>query len=195
MTDNHGDVPLAAPEDSSNTWYQKYILTWRVHRRNSQWNIPQGIAVRKQSFVTKTMPVYGLLMTTILSSFLLYGINQPPFIDHSFYNFISEHRSSVQAILSLLASVFGFAHLYVFTSVINFSTRILLMQYAPSLDRLKWWKALATKSIDLTLPLGFLLPVIAVFALTLLPAFLWTGALTPNLVSRDGSYFSELLIL
>ena len=147
--------------------------------------MPQGIAVGKQSFFGKILPVPGLILTTILSAVIVYGINQPPFIDNDLYDFVSLHRSSVQAILSLLTSVLSFAHLYVLTSVVNFSTRILLTQWAPTLDRLKWWKALSNRNIDLALPLTFLAPLTVVCALTLGVGSLWTGALTPNLVSRN----------
>ena len=147
--------------------------------------MPQGIALGKQSFFGKILPVPGLIVTTILSSAILYGIDQPPFIDSDFYDFVSTHRSSVQAILSLLTSVLSFAHLYVLTSVINFSTRILLTQSAPTLDRLNLWKALSNKSIDLALPFAYLAPLTVVSALTLGVGSLWTGALTPNLVSRN----------
>ena len=167
------------------TWFQKYLYTWQYHAAQDGWNMPQGIAVGKQSFFGKILPVPGLIVTTILSTVILYGVCQAPFIDNDFYDFISTHRSSVQASLSLLASIFTFAHLYVLSSVINFSTRILLTQWAPTLDRLKWWKALSTMSIDVALPFTFLAPLAIVWALALGVGSLWTGALTPNLVSRN----------
>ena len=169
----------------SKTWFQKYMHSWQYHKTQTGWNMPQGIAVGKQSFFGKILPVPGLIITTVLSAVILYGIDRPPFIDNDFYNFVSIHRSSVQASLSFLTSVFGFAHLYVLTSVINFSTRILLTQWAPTLDRLELWRALSTKSIDLALPFSLLGPLTVVWALTLGVGSLWTGALTPNLVARN----------
>ena len=71
------------------------------------------------------------------------------------------------------------------TSVINFSTRILLTQSAPTLDRLELWRAFSNKSIDLALPLNLLAPLTVVWALTLGVGSLWTGALTPKLVSTN----------
>lgn len=186
MANGHGEAvhaPMKAYEPK--TWFQKYIHSWQYHKAQTGWNMPQGIAVGKQSFFGKILPVPGLVITTFLSAAVLYGIDQPPFIDNDFYDFVSTHRSSIQAILSLLTSVFGFAHLYVLTSVINFSTRILLTQWAPTLDRLKMWRALSNKSIDLALPFAFLAPLTVVWALALGVGSLWTGALTPNLVSRN----------
>ncbi|MCJ1472193.1 hypothetical protein MMC13_000840 [Lambiella insularis] len=69
--------------------------------------------------------------------------------------------------------------------MINFSTRVLLRQYAPSLDRLQWWKALTGKKIDNNLPLRFLILAALFFGVTIIPANLWTGALTPVLVTRE----------
>ena len=169
----------------SKPWFQRYMHSWQYHKAQTGWNMPQGIAVGKQSFFGKILPVPGLIITTVLSAIILYGIDQPPFIDNDFYDFVSTHRSSVQASLSLLTSVFGFAHLYVLTSVINFSTRILLTQWAPTLDRLNLWRALSNKSIDLALPFNMLAPLTVVWALTLGVGSLWTGALTPNLVSTN----------
>ena len=70
--------------------------------------MPQGIAIGKQSFFGKILPVPGLIITTILSAIILYGIDRPPFINNDFYNFVSTHRATVQASLSFLTSVFGF---------------------------------------------------------------------------------------
>ncbi|MCJ1454530.1 hypothetical protein MMC28_004883 [Mycoblastus sanguinarius] len=185
MADQHGEPLLEPPGSSPTTWFEKYIHSWRWHATHSKWHLPNEIPKGRQSFFAKTMPLPGLIITTILSTVLLYGVTQPAFIDNDFYNFVQNHRSSVQAALSLLTSIFGFAHIYVLTSVINFSTRILLTQFAPTLERLKWWQALSTANVDPSLPVAFLIPVAAVWGLTLLPAFLWTGALTPNLVAHN----------
>lgn len=187
MADDQGEAAIRAPTKGyePKTSFQKYLYSWQYHRAQTGWNLPQGIAVGKQSFFGKILPVPGLIITTVLSAAILHGIDQPPFVDNDFYDFVSTHRSSVQATLSLLTSIFSFAHLHVLTSVINFSTRILLTQWAPTLDRLKMWKALSNKSIDLALPFSFLAPLTLVWALTLGVGSLWTGALTPNLVARN----------
>lgn len=186
MAGDHGKAVYAPIKGyRPKTWYQKYIPSWQYHRDQTERNLPQGIALGKQSFFGKILPVPGLILTTILSGALLYGIDQPPFIDSNLYDFVSTHRSSVQATLSLLTSVLSFAHLYVLTSIINFSTSILLTQWAPTLDHLKWWKALSNKSIDIALTFTYLAPLTIISALTLGVGSLWTGALTPNLVSRN----------
>ena len=142
----------------------------------------------RQSFLHKLSPLPGLILTIVLSAVLLYGIKRPPFIDRDFYNFVLDHRATTQAILSLLIHLFCLWNLYVLNTVINFSTRIRLSGPShPTLAHLKLWKALAAHKLDGSLPYSFslYLPMIAVLALAFLPGFLWTGALTPNLMTSN----------
>ena len=132
----------------------------------------------------KSLP--GLILTTILSSVLVYGINERPFTDDTFYSFVANHRSSTQAILSLFTGGFKILQIYLLRSMINLEAKTqLLASLPPTQERLKWWKALAAYKIDRSLPLISYLPMLVVWALALLPNFLWTGALTPNLLPRD----------
>lgn len=61
----------------------------------------------------------------------------------------------------------------------------LLAPFAPTVKRLKWWKALAAYKIDRSLPLMSYLPMLVLWTLALLPDFLWMGALTPILLPHD----------
>ena len=170
------------------TWNSIKSLPQR-HLRNHQPTLAEDASSKRargyQSTLSKFSLFPGLIVTTAISAALVYGYEHGPYINDTLYDFIDDWRSIVQAILSVLTHMLGFASLYVLTSVVNFSTRIFLTQQAPSLDRVKWWKSVSSKSIDFSLPLKFLLPVVLFFAFTLLPAFLWTGALTPNLVSGN----------
>ena len=132
----------------------------------------------------KSLP--GLILTTILSSVLVYGINERPFIDNTFYSFIMNHRSSTQAVLSLFTGGLSILQIYVLESMINLEAKIqLLASLPPTRERLNWWKALAAYKIDRSLPLISYLPMLVLWALALLPNFLWTGALTPNLLTHN----------
>lgn len=159
--------------------------------KNRDISIPAGseeAPKTEQSFFHKIKPLPGLVLTTILSLVLLYCIDRPPFIDRDFYDFVYDHRSTTQAILSLLTHLFCLSHLYVLNTVINFSLSIRLLGPShPTLAHLKLWKALAAHKIDGSLPytLSFYLPMIVVSGLAFLPGFLWTGALTPNLVTHN----------
>ena len=140
----------------------------------------------RQSVFNKLKPLPGLILTTIISSVLVYGINERPFIDNTFYSFVTNHRSSTQVILSLLTSGLSILQMYALKSMINFEAKIQLLAPFPStVKRLKWWKALAAYEIDRSLPLMSYLPMLVLWALALLPNPLWTGALTPILLTHD----------
>ena len=144
-------------------------------------------AAKKPSFFHKIRPALALIPTTVLSSVLLSGMGRSPFIDHDFYNFVADHRSTTQAVLNLLTSLFGLWHLFVLKSVISFGTRSRLQAAddPPSLIHLRWWKALGAHKIDGSLPSKFFFSMLLIWALALLPSSLWTGALTPNLVTHN----------
>ena len=157
------------------------IRDTKRHAYYHGWPIPNA----DRPIFNKLKSLPGLILTTILSSVLVYGINARPLIDNTFYSFIMYHRSSTQAILSLLTGGLSILQLYVLKSVINLEAKIqLLASLPPTLERLKWWKALAAYKIDPSLPLISYLPMLVVWALALLPNFLWTGALTPNLLTH-----------
>lgn len=140
----------------------------------------------KQSFFNKLKPLPGLILTTVISSVLVYGINQHPFVDITFYSFIMDQRSSTQAILSLFTGGLSLLQIYVLKSMINLEAKTqLLAPFAPTVKRLKWWKALAAYKIDRSLPLMSCLPMLVLWTLALLPDFLWMGALTPILLPHD----------
>lgn len=129
----------------------------------------------EQSFFHKIKPLPSLVLTTVLFVVLLYRIDRPSFIDRDFYDFIYDHRSTTQAILSLPTHLFCLWHLYVLNTVIKFSMRIRLLG-PPYLNiaHLKLWKAPAAHKIDGSLPytLSFYLPMIVVSGLAFLPGFL-----------------------
>lgn len=142
-----------------------------------------------QPIFNKLKSLPGLLLTTILSSVLVYGINAHPFTDNTFYSFVMYHRSSTQAVLSLFTGGLSILQIYVLKSMINLEAKIqLLASLPPTLERLKWWKALAAYKIDRSLPLISYLPMLLLWALALLPNFLWTGALTPNLLTHNTTH-------
>ncbi len=180
MAEHYETPMLGNKKNAPRSWFQKFRSTWKLGASPKQKPNHRGPSV-----FAKFKIVAVLVSTTVLSSALLYGVGQPVLINDNLYDFIESNRSSIQGILSVLTNIFAFAHLFVLQSTINFSTRILLTQYTPTLNRLNCWKAMSTKNIDLSLPTKFLVPAIAFFVLGLLPGFIWTAALTPNLTTRN----------
>ena len=116
----------------------------------------------------------------------MYGIQQPPFTDETIYSFVMNQRSSTQALFSLVVGGLSILQIFVLKSIINLEAKIqLLAPFPPTLERLKWWKALAAYKMDRSLPLMSYLPMLVLWALALPPTFLWTGALTPNLLDHN----------
>ena len=160
-------------------WFKVYLQFWKLYK------YPEAVrhsSHAEQPVLSRFVLVPGLLVTTVVSMILMFYINNARKPDPSLYYYVTNYRPTVSVIVNLIAHTLAFAHVYVLTSMINFSTRLLLRQYAPSLDRVKWWKAISTGNLDVSLPSRFLLPAAGFFLLALLPATLWTGALTPTML-------------
>ena len=171
---------------------KKKTYSWIRNATHSKWPFSNGATAKTRSFKTRSFfhkitPLLTLIPTTVLSSVLLYGIRRPPFIDNDFYNFVNDNRATTQAVLNFLTSIFGVWHLFVLKSVIDFSTRDQIQASGrhPSPIHLRWWKALAAQKFDRSLPWKYYFSMLLVWALALLPSSLWTGALTPNLVTLN----------
>ncbi|MCJ1295993.1 hypothetical protein MMC34_007558 [Xylographa carneopallida] len=160
-------------------WLQMYLQSWKL---SDYTGLEPHSSYAEQPTLSRFLLVPGLLVTTLVSMILTFYINNARKPDPNLYYYVSNYRPTVSVIVNLIAHTLAFAHVYVLTSMINFSTRLLLRQYAPSLDRVKWWKAISAGDLDASLPWRFLLPAAGFFALALLPATLWTGALTPTML-------------
>ncbi|KAI9849059.1 MAG: hypothetical protein M1838_000289 [Thelocarpon superellum] len=126
------------------------------------------------------MPLPGLVVTTLVSLWLL-GENVRSYSSTGYlYNVVQNHRSPAQTVVQIISSVLGAAHLYVLTAMVNRWTRLNWMKGAISLDRLKFWNAVSSIVKDFSLPFRFLLPLLIITLAALIPQGLWSGALTPN---------------
>lgn len=95
------------------------------------------------------------------------------------YQLVISNRATVQIVIQVLASCFGAVHVYVLCVLVNFSTRLRIAEKPYKLDRLKFCAAICTKSLDWSMPVRFLVPVIIFQLLFIIPAAIWAGALTP----------------
>ena len=164
---------------SGTRWFQIYLQSWKL---SEYPEAERHSSHAEQPTLSRFILVPGLLVTTVVSTLLTFYINNVRKADPNLYYYVTNYRPTVSVIVNLVAHTLAFAHVYVLTSMINFSTRLLLRQYAPSLDRVKWWKAISAGDLDVSLPWRFLLPAAGIFVMALLPATLWTGALTPTIL-------------
>jgi hypothetical protein len=90
---------------------------------------------------------------------------------------------SVGLVVQLLAAFFGLLHVAVICKLINYALRLRLMKVSVSLDVLRTWVDLTIPRVNWDLPVRFFFPVLAMVFLSLVPAALWAGSMTPS-VSR-----------
>lgn len=194
MAENYGTEVRANNLKAPKKWFRRVIQFWEQskfsvqpssHNRVSTWasNL-SSTHIRIGAWATtlsKYLPAMGLSLTTVMSSILFGYINRPTYLNDKLYRFIDYNRASVQVILHILTTIFGFLHLYALTSVFNFATRMKLAKHATSLDRLKWWRAMSFNRIDFGLPMKYFVPALLFSGFATIPGILWTGALTPVL--------------
>jgi hypothetical protein len=90
---------------------------------------------------------------------------------------------SAALVVQLLAAFFGLLHLAVICKLINYALRLRLAKVSVSLDVLRTWVDMSIMRVDWDLPLRFFFPSVFVVLLSLVPAALWAGSMTPS-VSR-----------
>jgi hypothetical protein len=120
----------------------------------------------------------------------------------AFFELANRFPASIAFIVQLLAALFGVVHVAVICKLLNYALRLRLAKASVSLDVLRTWVDLSIPRIDcrshvsgeerenLTnivdvgdLPLRFFFPVLFMVFLSLVPAALWAGSITP-LVNR-----------
>lgn len=94
---------------------------------------------------------------------------------------------SVALFVQLLAAFFGLLHVAVICKLINYALRLRLSKVSVSLDVLRTWVDMSIPRVDWDLPLRFFFPVLFVVFLSLVPAALWAGSMTPSVSRTFGS--------
>ena len=128
---------------------------------------------------TKLITVPGLILTSVVTILLLWTDQHHWTDTGELYRLVNTDRSTVQLAVQVLASCFGAIHAYTLCVLLNFSTRLWLAKQSYSLDLLKFWRAMCSRSLEWSLPTQFLIPLL-IFQLALVaPAAFYAGALTP----------------
>lgn len=126
---------------------------------------------------------YGLAFTTALSTALLFAELKQLRVTGEVFRLANKFPGSVALIVQMLAALFGLLHVAVITKLINYALRLRITKVNMSLDVLRAWVDLSMPRVDWDLPLRFFFPVLFVVFLSLVPAALWAGSMTPS-VSR-----------
>ncbi|KAF2277086.1 uncharacterized protein EI97DRAFT_375880 [Westerdykella ornata] len=152
-----------------------WISSWKPQRRTTTSN---GRTPRYSHWV-RYNTFYGLVFTTTLATLLLMA----DLIEWraTGYLFVLANRfpGTVALIVQLLAAFFGLIHVAVVCRLINYALRLRLRKASVTLDVLRTWVDMSIPRIDWDLPLRFFFPVLLVVFLSLVPAALWAGSITP----------------
>ncbi|CAO2655858.1 Nn.00g046610.m01.CDS01 [Neocucurbitaria sp. VM-36] len=129
---------------------------------------------------------YGLAFTTTLATTLLLAEVYQWRVTGYIFILANRFPGSVALVVQLLAAFFGLLHVAVICKLINYALRLRLNKVSVSLDMLRTWVDMSIPRVDWDLPLRFFFPVLFVVFLSLVPAALWAGSMTPS-VSRTSS--------
>ncbi len=139
--------------------------------------------LREQSTISKYACVPGLLVTTVLSVFLLY-MKAGSTSHRQIYDRVSNYRADIQTFVQVMSHLLGLAHTLVLTTCLSNRARLRFESSSVSLDRLQWWSTMSSLRIDWSLPSQFLYLSILFVAASFVPAALWAGAITPTVTTK-----------
>lgn len=133
---------------------------------------------------SKYLSLIGLLVTTVLSTWLLVANDRNLQVSGRLARFAQNQRASTQIIVTILSVFLSVLHTYPLATLINFSARFALVKRGFTLDGLKFWTALGGGVPNWSLPPGRIIVLVLFWALCIVPQSFWTGALTPIDSSR-----------
>ncbi|KAL1968220.1 hypothetical protein VTN77DRAFT_2055 [Rasamsonia byssochlamydoides] len=144
---------------------------------------------RDETWLAKYLAGAGLMLPACLSSALLV-------MNHKNWtrpvSYIEDHRSLVGILVQVISHLLGMVYTYALCTTINLSARASFTRHPVSLDSIKLINALCGQRPDLSLPWRGRLTALAFYALTLFPAALWAGAITPVPASQTTTEIIQL---
>ncbi|PQE23106.1 hypothetical protein CJF32_00004492 [Rutstroemia sp. NJR-2017a WRK4] len=122
----------------------------------------------------------GLICTTTISCLLLKAnFSHISVSGGDLYNFIISNRATIQIAIQLISTGLGFIQTAAMSRLINYATRIHLSRKSVPIEILNLWNGLCLVSLNWSLKLRYLFPLVAWVAICAIPAGLWAGAITP----------------
>ena len=158
------------------------------HDASSAVNAP-GTLVRVREptlgFRRRFFPTLAVLFTTGCAA-ALWSLRLLKWKDSlGFYSFVVSHRVAIQVFIHILSSALTLLWVYGVCSTINLITRHLFARRAVSIKTLRLWTLISQARISFSIPFSSFLICAALCLITSLPAWLWTGALTPQVTSYN----------
>jgi hypothetical protein len=106
----------------------------------------------------------GLILSSSVSIFLLYSAISRHAYGGSFYNFVTNNRTSVQIFVQIVSHLLGAAVVLACTSLLNFRTRLSLNRRPASLAEITWWNQIYNLRLNFNLPWRLCVPLVAFYS-------------------------------
>lgn len=119
-----------------------------------------GMTAPRENFANRFYALPGLILTFILTIFLTYLSATGTSSSGGFYDYVNTHRASTQIVVQILSHLLGSLLVLTMVSLINFNTRLHLVQRSVSLDRLTWWNLLCNQRLSFALPWAYVVALI-----------------------------------
>ncbi len=127
--------------------------------------------------------IIALVPTTALSIAIL-SIQNARYTG-SILRLVQSNRGSVQIIIQVVSAGAGLLQILAVRTICNFFFRLRLQKAPMRLEKLSLWTAVATAQVDFNLSFRNLAICSLVAVFSIVPGALWTGALTPIVVSTE----------
>ncbi|KAL9138769.1 MAG: hypothetical protein Q9175_000035 [Cornicularia normoerica] len=144
-----------------------------------------------ESTRARLLPMLELLLPTAAILYLLWNGDRE--FTESFYRYLKTDQATIQIVVQVVSHVLAMLQVSCLCATLNLSTRFRFLRRSASLHDLKFWTALSTTQVDLSLP-SFYLAVAAAFVVaTFVPGALWAGALSPLFVLKTRELGGQIL--
>lgn len=143
-----------------------------------------------RSTCSKLVPVPGLIVSTLVSVLLIYGLLAKWTATGRLYSLTIHQRASVQIIVHVAAWLLGSAQTFTLYTLFRAALNMRIEKSSVKLDVLKLWMSVSGRGFDMSLPVHLEVQSIIGLAVLSIPGLLWAGALTPVLSKAVGPSFS-----
>ena len=137
-------------------------------------------AFRQRQWLYRFFPLIIIFVATVISVVLGYLRYQSYTTTGELFVLVQSNRGTVQVVVQIISQALGALSVLSISAVLNYQSRSSLYNEEFSLNSLRLWAAFSRASIDWNLPVLPRAGTIAFRLLTIVPAAIWTGALTPQ---------------
>jgi hypothetical protein len=138
-----------------------------------------------ESFGNKLKVIAALTVPCTISLIILALNSRDWYSEALLRNIVVNYHVFVAPIVQILSTILSGLQLYVVFTIFEYSARTRITQSNISLNTLRLWSALSSRSLNLNLQLTKVLVLLTVIAVSAVPASLWAAAITPQLSSAS----------